>query len=399
MVDYPWVSIIGLNEYGPNGLPSASLAALREAEIVMGPPRHLSLLPDLDSQRVEWPVPFADGVPKLLGFRGHRVAVLASGDPFWFGLGTVLARHLKPQEWRGLPGPSCFSLVVNHLGWALEKTLCFGLHAAPLARLRPHLSPGARMIILVQDGAAVTSLAEYLCREGFGASELTVFESLGSPNARVTKTRSDAVPDIEFCHPVCAALEIAGAGTVLPLATGRPDDWFESDGQITKRQVRALTLSALAPRPGEYLWDIGGGSGSIGIEWLLAHQSLGATTIEPRSDRARRIRSNANRLGVDRLTVVTGIAPRVLAGLTSPDAVFVGGGLNRELLDWFKSNLSEGTRIVANAVTLETEALLLETANRLGGDLSRIALSQPAPLGTFHAWKTAFPILQWSVTL
>ncbi|MCR8546877.1 precorrin-6y C5,15-methyltransferase (decarboxylating) subunit CbiE [Salipiger sp. P9] len=398
MAEDPWVTIIGLGEDGPAGLCSASRSALEAAEVVMGPPRHHALLPDLAAERMAWPVPFADGLERLLALRGRHVVVLASGDPFWFGAGAVLARHLAPEEWRALPGISTFALAASRLGWPLETTGCFGLHAAPLTRLRPHLATGARLIVLLRDGEAVTALAGYLCETGFGESRLTVLEALGGPRERITRARADALPEADFAHPVCAALELAG-GPALPLASGRADDWFESDGQITKRPVRALTLSALAPRPYEHLWDIGGGSGSIGIEWLLAHPTLAATAIEPRAERADRIRANACRLGMDRLHVVTGAAPDALDGLAPPDAVFVGGGLDTALLGWLETHLPHGTRLVANAVTLETEALLTSAQARLGGDLLRIELSEPAAIGPRRGWRASYPIVQWSVVL
>lgn len=388
-----------MGEDAPDGLPPASLAALGAAEIVMGPTRHLGLLPKITAECIVWPVPFADGIAQLLSLRGQRVVVLASGDPFWFGAGSSIARHLAPGEWTALPGPSTFSLVAARMGWAQERTECRGLHAAPLDRLRPALAAGVPMIVLLRDGAAVRDLAGYLCDAGFGASHLAIFESVGGPRERRTDAKAVELPDIGFAHPVCAAVQVGGDGAALPLATGRPDAWFDSDGQMTKRPVRALTLSALAPRPFQHLWDIGGGSGSVAIEWLLAHPSIRATTIEPRADRAARIAQNAARLGVDRLTVVQGTAPEALAGLPSPDAVFIGGGLSRALLDWLAAHLPRGTRIVANAVTLESEALLTEARARLGGDLLRIELAQAAPLGARTGWKYSYPVVQWIAVL
>lgn len=365
----------------------------------MGPPRHLSLLPAVEAERIAWPVPFADGIPQLLALKPRRAVALASGDPFWFGAGTSISRHLDPGEWRALPGPSTFSLAAARLGWPLERTACLGLHAAPLTRLRPHLAPGARVIVLLRDGAAVQVLGDYLGEVGFGASEVTVLEALGGPRERITQAKVADLLGKTFAHPVCAAIEVAGEGAALPLASGRPDEWFDNDGQITKRPVRALTLSALAPQPFEHLWDIGGGSGSIGIEWLLSHPTLRATTIEPRQDRASRIGENAARLGVDRLKVVTGTAPEALDGLDRPDAVFIGGGLSSELLDWLTGTLTTGTRIVANAVTLESEALLIAAQAAHGGELLRCELSQAGALGPKRGWKAAYPIVQWSVTL
>lgn len=361
----------------------------------MGPPRHLALIDPGAAELVPWPVPFADGIDVLMGFRGRPVVVLASGDPFWFGAGAVLARSLPRGDWHALPGRSSFSLAAARMGWPLERTGCFGLHAAPLSRLRPALASGQRLVVLLRDGAAVAALAGYLAEAGFGVSQLTVMEALGGPRERLTSCRADALPDRAFAHPVCVALEVAGDGLALPLTPGRPDDWFETDGQITRAPVRALTLAALAPRPGETLWDIGGGSGAVGIEWLLSDPSLAATAIEPRADRAARIARNAARLGVDRLRVIEGKAPEALDGLAPPDAVFVGGGLTPGLLDLL-ATLPNGTRLVANAVTLETEALLTAAQARLGGSLLRIELSTIAPIGPKRGWKAGWPITQWS---
>ena len=364
----------------------------------MGPPRHLSLVPEGDAEKVEWPAPFADGLPRLRALTGRRVAVLASGDPFWFGAGSVVARELPEGSWRVLPGPSTFSLAAARLGWALERTVCLGLHAAPLSRLRPHLAPGARILVLLRDGDAVGALARFVSERGFGASRLRVMEALGGPRERVRDMTAEGFDLHDVVHPVCAALEVEGDGVAMPWASGRPDALFDSDGQITKRPVRALTLSALAPRPGERLWDIGSGSGSIAIEWLLSHPTTTANAVEARPDRADRLRRNADRLGVDRLEVVIGDAPAALADLPQPDAVFVGGGLSEGLLVALWQRLDPGTRIVANAVTLESEALLSVWQEKAGGELMRIELATAAPLGSKRGWRSAYPVVQWSVT-
>ncbi|MFP4238140.1 MAG: precorrin-6y C5,15-methyltransferase (decarboxylating) subunit CbiE [Rhodosalinus sp.] len=398
MAEAPWLTIIGLGEDGPDGLCSASRKALADAEIVMGPARHLGLLPDPGAELVEWPVPFADGLKALEGFRGRRVVALVSGDPFWFGAGSVIAARLGAGEWRALPGRSTFSLAAARLGWPLETTLCLGLHAAPMTRLRPDLAPGLRAIVLLRDGAAVGDLAAYLRAEGFGESRLTVLEALGGPRERVSMATAADLSGT-FSHPVCAALNVAGSGTVLPRVSGISDRFFETDGQITKRPVRALALSALAPMPGERLWDIGGGSGSIGIEWCLAHRSLRAIAIESRPERAARIRANADRFGLDRLRVVEGQAPGALAGLDLPHAVFVGGGLSEALMVDLAARLPSGTRLVAHAVTLESEALLAGWSARLGGELLRIELAEAAPLGARRGWSPSRPVVQWRVVL
>lgn len=399
MADAPWLTIVGLGEDGPAGLSPASREALDQAEIVMGPPRHLALLPELRAERIEWPVPFADGVARLLELRGRQVVMLASGDPFWFGAGSVITRQLQPKDWRALPGVSVFSLAAARLAWPLETTVTLGLHAAPLTRLRPYLAAGHRVIVLVRDGAAVASLAEFLVEAGFGESTLHVCEALGGPRERLRTCAATSLALDDISHPVCVGLEVAGNGPALPLTPGRPDVVFENDGQITRGPVRAMTLAALAPRPGERLWDIGGGSGSVAIEWLLSHPSLSATTIEPRPDRAERIRRNADQLGVDRLDIVQGSAPDALDNLQRPDAVFVGGGLSADMLTWLRTNLRDGTRLVANAVTLESEALLAQAQAQHGGDLLRVELAQAVPLGSKRGWKASYPVVQWSVTL
>ncbi|WP_170410466.1 precorrin-6y C5,15-methyltransferase (decarboxylating) subunit CbiE [Ruegeria arenilitoris] len=399
MLKAPWLTVLGLGEDGLDGLPPASRQVLERAEIVMGPPRHLSLIPETGAQRVEWPVPFSDGLPMLAGFRGRPTVVLASGDPFCFGAGSVIARNFEAGEWTAMPGQSTFSLAAARLGWPLETTLTFGLHAAPLTRLRPDLAPGVRAILLLRDGKAVAELATYLTETGFPDTRLHVMEALGGPRERARSVSLTEALLGGFDHPVCVGLEVAGEGRAFPKASGKPDEIFETDGQITKRPVRALTLSALAPQRGEHLWDIGGGTGSISIEWLMCDPTLTATTIEPRADRAERIRRNADTLGQDRLNVVHGTAPGSLGGLTLPDVVFIGGGLSTELMEWLQAALPKGTRLVANAVTLESEALLAQWQDKLGGELLRIELAQASALGPRRGWKSAYPVVQWSVTL
>ena len=398
MADRPWLTIVGLGEDGPDGLSSASLAALENAEIVMGPARHLSLLPKGDWEPREWPVPFADGIEQLQGLRGRRVVVLASGDPFWFGAGSVITRDLQNSEWQAFPAPSTFSHVAARMGWPIEKVVCIGLHAAPLSRLRPHLATGRRIIVLLRDGQAVAELSKYLLSVGFEESRIAICEAVAGPRERITHLPAADKVTGQFDHPVCAAIEVAGDGAALPMSSGRADTFFEHDGQLTKRPIRALTLSTLAPQYGEHLWDIGGGSGSIAIEWLLCDPSLRATTIEINSERAKRIKDNSTALGVDRLDVVAAPALDVLDTLQRPDAVFVGGGLSADLVTALTA-LPAGTRLVMNAVTLEAEALLAEAQAVSGGTLMRIDLSQSKALGSKRGWQASYPIVQWSVTL
>lgn len=399
MSETPWLSIIGLGEDGPDGLSAASRNALAAAEIVMGPPRHLELLGKTDAERIAWPVPFSDGIEKLLTLRGRRVAMLVSGDPFWFGAGASVVKHLERSEWASYPVASIFSLAASRLGWSLQDTLCIGLHATPFERLRRDLANGLRAIVLLRDGAAVSELADYLSTQGFGDSRLHILEALNGPRERVRSVKVGETLPEDIQHLVCVGLEVTGDGAAMPLSSGRPDSWFDNDGQITKRPVRALTLSALAPKAGEHLWDIGGGSGSISVEWCLSHPKTRATVIETREDRAERIRDNARKFGLDRMKVVCSKAPDGLENLDLPDAVFIGGGLNDKLLEMLVKLLPKGTRIVANSVTLESDSVLTQWQEKLGGDLMRIELSSLSSIGPRRGWKAAYPLVQWSVVL
>lgn len=362
-----------------------------------GSARHLALLPDLAAETRVWPVPFADGIAPLLALRGRPTVMLASGDPFWFGAGSVLAQRLDRGEWVAHPARSTFALAAARLGWPLEATTCLGLHARPLPRIRPHLAAGQSLLVLVRDGAAVAELAHLLADLGFGASRLHVLEALGGPRERIRATTADALDFADIAHPVAVAIEAQG-GAGLPRSAGLADALFAHDGQITKRPMRALSLSALAPRAGEMLWDIGAGSGSVAIEWLLAHPANRAIAFEADPGRAPRIRANAAALGVDRLDVVEGRAPAIVAGRPSPDAIFIGGGLSQPMLDTIWTLAAPGTRLVANAVTLESEALLATWHAAKGGTLLRIELAEAAPLGTRRGWRSSYPVVQWSVT-
>lgn len=394
----PWLSIVGIGEDGFAGLSEAGRTALANADVVTGAARHLGLLGGLSAECRTWPVPFANGIAGLMDLRGRKVVMLVSGDPFWFGAGTTVTRSLDPAEWIAHPAPSTFGLAAARLGWPIETTTCLGLHAAPVMRLRPHLAPGSRALVLLRDGAAVTALAVYLEEQGFGASRLSVMEALGGPRERIRHRTAAAFDLDDVAHPVAVGVTCMGAGKTMPRTSGLDDDWFAHDGQITKRPVRALALSALAPRPGETLWDIGTGSGSIAIEWLLADRSTKALGFEADPVRAARARANAAALGVERLEVVEGRAPGILEGRATPDAVFIGGGISAELLErlW---QLPAGTRLVAHAVTLESEALLAVWHAEKGGSLLRIELAQAAPLGQRRGWKAHYPVVQWSVTL
>lgn len=330
----------------------------------------------------------------VLSCRGRPTAVLASGDPFWHGVGASLAEKLGSDEWIAYPAPSTFSLAAARLGWRLEAIACLGLHAAPFERLVPHLAHGARIICLVRDAKAAGDLAKWLTERGWGASAFWTLAALGGPRECVDAHRADSFAGDLAGSLVTVAVEARG-GQGLPRSSGLSDELFVHDGQITKRPVRALALSALGPRPGERLWDIGAGSGSISVEWALCGGT--AIAIEAREDRAANIRSNAAAFGLaHRITIVTGEAPEVLAALGAPDGVFIGGGLDIATFDAVWSRLASGTRLVAHAVTLETEALLGELHQRHGGELMRVEIAHAAPLGRYRSWEAVRPVVQWS---
>ncbi|MBC2834309.1 precorrin-6y C5,15-methyltransferase (decarboxylating) subunit CbiE [Paragemmobacter straminiformis] len=386
-----WLSIIGLGEDGLAGLADASRAAIDAAEVIFGGPRHLALVNAADRGRA-WPVPF--DVAPVLALRGRRVVVLASGDPFWFGAGGSLSAHLVAGEWVAHPAPSTFALAAARLGWRIESVDCLGLHAAPYARLRGVLAEGSRAICLLRDGKAPAELAEWLVGAGFGASDLTVLQALGGPRARIATTTAAGFDVTGITAPVAVAIVAKGNG--LPRSGGLPDDMFQSDGQITKRPVRALTLSALAPRRGETLWDLGAGSGSISVEWCLAGGF--AHAVEARPERAANIVANAGWFGIDhRLTVHQAAWGDALASLPRPDAVFVGGGADADLMARLWSALPAGVRVVMNAVTLESESLLYGLHAAHGGSLARYDIAQAGTLGRMRDWQAARPVVQWSV--
>ncbi|MBE7243544.1 MAG: precorrin-6y C5,15-methyltransferase (decarboxylating) subunit CbiE [Actinomycetospora chiangmaiensis] len=394
-----WLSIIGIGEDGRSGLAPAAAAALDAARIVYGGRRHFALAGPLQAEIRPWPSPIHTAYPGILARRGAPTCILATGDPFHYGIGAEIARLVPPAEICAFPQPSAFSLACARLGWPLAECGLVTLHGRALTRIVPQLQPGARLLVLSWDGATPGALAALLAEQGFGASTVTVLEAMGGPRERIRAARADAfaLEDIDPLNTV--AIAVAGHGRALPLAPGLDDGLFENDGQLTKAEIRALTLAALRPHPGLHLWDIGAGAGSIAIEWMLRHPSLRATAIEARPDRAERIRHNAETLGAPDLTVVTGAAPEALVGLPPPDAVFIGGGVSEPgILSSAVAALRPGGRCVANAVTLEGEAALLAAFAAQGGSLRRYSVQRASPVGGLHGWRPAMPVTQWAWT-
>jgi len=395
-----WLSIVGIGEDGVDGLSPVARQLVQCAKIVFGGKRHLQLAAPLLKGVVRpWPTPFA--ADAVLEYRNQPVCVLASGDPFVFGVGSVLARHVGCREMVVMPSPSAFSLAAARLGWSVPDTTLISLHARALDLVRPHLHPHARILALTADGSAPAALAALLTEAGFGASRLIVLERLGGPRESIRESIA-ARFDLDAIDPlntVALEIRVAPGARVLARSAGLSDALFEHDGQLTKREIRAVTLSALAPCRGELLWDVGAGAGSVGIEWMLADPSLRAIALEARADRAARIARNAAAFGVPGLAIVQGTAPTALAGLPAPQAIFVGGGgSDPGVLDSAIAALLPGGRLVVNAVTLKTEAALLARRAVLGGDLIRLAVSRAEPIAGTAGWRPAFPVTQWAWT-
>jgi precorrin-6B C5,15-methyltransferase / cobalt-precorrin-6B C5,C15-methyltransferase len=389
-----WLTIIGVGEDG--ALSSAARALIDGATVIFGGARHLALIGPTKAERRPWPSPFSLGVAQVMERRGAPTIVLASGDPFFYGVGATLAEKIAPEEIFCLPAPSTFALVAARLAWSQQDCALLSLHGRAFERVTPHLQPGRRLIALSWDETTPARLAAHLAARGFGRSVVHVLENLGGPRERVRSAAAGefALSDVSPLNAVAVALVADQDARVIPRTPGLPDEWFEHDGQLTKRDVRAVTLSALAPRKGERLWDIGAGAGSIAIEWMLTDPANRAVAIERDETRAARIAQNAAALGVPDLEILRGAAPAALAGLEKPDAIFIGGG-GRDAIDAAWAALPSGGRIVANAVTLETQALLFHFFEARGGDLVEVRVAKARGIGRFHALDPAMGVLQW----
>lgn len=399
----PAVTVVGIGADGWPGLSAAALDALRDAEVVIGGPRQLDLLPgDCRGLRVRWPSPLRPAVPRLLAeHAGRRIAVLASGDPMYYGIGRALTETLGDGALRVLPHPSSVSHACARLGWPVEDTDVVSLVGRPAARLGAALHDGRRVLVLSAGAGTPAEVARLLRERGWGPSRVRVLEQLGAEGERLVDGTADDWDEApgDPLNVVAVDCRRAPGTPRLGVVPGLPDEAYEHDGQLTKRHVRAATLAALAPAPGELLWDVGGGSGSIAAEWMRAHRDCRAVTVERDPARAARIARNADALGVPALRVVTGAAPAALAGLPRPDAVFIGGGLTAPgLLDACWDALPAGGRLVANTVTLESEALLAERYRAHGGELVRLSVAHAVPVGGFTGWRQAMPVTQWSAT-
>ncbi|MGO9392318.1 precorrin-6y C5,15-methyltransferase (decarboxylating) subunit CbiE [Rhodoblastus sp.] len=394
----PWLTLVGIGEGGRASLSPAAIEALAQARLVVGGARHLALAAPLGCEKLAWPSPMEQAYPQILARRGEKVVVLASGDPFFYGVGSVLAQKIPAEEMSCLPASSAFSLVAARLGWALQDCDLITLHGRPLERIIPALQNGAKIIALSWDGTTPARLAALLTQRGFGASRMTVCEHLGGPKERVRAVQADqfSSDEVEALNTLALDLMASRDARILCRSPGLPDEFFEHDGQITKSEIRALTLAALAPRLGELLWDIGAGSGSVAIEFMLADAKNAAIAIEQNSVRAERIARNALALGTPGLRVVAGRAPEILADLPRPQKIFIGGGPTEPgLIEAALDALLPGGILVVNGVTLETQSLLVARYGALGGRLLQVQVARAEKLGGFSAFRPGLPIVQW----
>jgi precorrin-6Y C5,15-methyltransferase (decarboxylating) len=396
-----WLTIIGLGEDGLEGLTPAARKLIERAETLVGGERHLAKVPNGNAERLTWASPLKLTIDEILKRRERRVVVLATGDPLWFGIGVTLLRAVPVEQTWILPGVSAFALACARLGWPLAEVECLTLHGRSFAFLNGVVAPGAKLLLLSHDGSTPMAVAKALTALGYGPSRLVVLEHMGSADERhltgfaeswtAGETRALNTIGVE-CVPNSDAV-------VRARVPGLPDHAFHHDGQLTKREVRAATIAALAPTPGQLLWDVGAGCGSVAIEWLRSHRTLTAIAVEREASRCAMIGENAAALGVPHLELVEGEAPAALASLPPPDAVFIGGGLTTAgLVERCWQALKPRGRLVANAVTVEGEARLFALRAELGGELTRIAISRAEPIGPYTGWRPHMPVTQLAAT-
>jgi precorrin-6B C5,15-methyltransferase / cobalt-precorrin-6B C5,C15-methyltransferase len=395
------ITVVGIGADGWAGLSEPAREAIRAAELLVGSERQLAGVPDSGAERRAWPSPMAPMLDELEAIADREVCVLASGDPMLHGVGATLVKRLGTERLAIVPHPSALAIACARLGWPEAEVELVSAVARPVELIAPTLRPGGRVVVYVSGSDGAGQVARAATERGYGPSRLVVLEELGGPGERIVESTAAEWGERPAAALHAVALECrAEPGTpLLPRTPGLPDDAFESDGQLTKREVRAMTLAALAPVPGQLLWDVGAGSGSIAIEWMRVDRSCRAIAVEARAERAERTRHNALRLGVPQLAVIEGKAPGALDGLEAPDAIFIGGGIAEDgVIDHCLEALVPGGRIVANVVTLEGESVLERARRKHGGGLTRLELADAAPLGGYTAWRPRRPLVQWVAT-
>jgi precorrin-6Y C5,15-methyltransferase (decarboxylating) len=396
-----WLSIVGIGEDGLSGISDLAVSLIHQGEIVIGGSRHLAMIPVITTQqRLTWSRPINDSVQEILTYRGRRVCVLASGDPLFYGIGTTLLREVPIEEMTIIPSPSALSLGCAKLGWSIPEVDIVSLCGRPICLLNSYLYDQARLIVLSGDRSTPEKVAENLVSNGFGQSPMTILEHLGGVKEKVMTTIASSFNIQSIADLNLIAIQVVGdtPNRGLSRLSGLPDEVFHHDGQITKREVRSITLSNLAPLPGQLLWDVGAGCGSISIEWLRSHPRCVAYAIEHHPQRLQYIADNAQALGVPNLQIIAGLAPDRLMDLPTPDAIFIGGGVTQErVLEVCWRSLKMGGRLVVNAVTLESEQKVIKSYQELGGELIKINIQRTTAIGNFTGWKNLSSITQWTI--
>lgn len=394
----PWLHVVGIGEDGMDGLMPATRAIVESAEVILGGDRHHHLSDEIKAERIAWPSPFDAMIATIRDLKGRRAVVLVTGDPLWFSVGARIGRTIPPAEIVFHPQLSAFQLAAARLGWSLADVETLTVHGRPVEQMIAFIQPDARLLILTTGAETPGQIARFLTERGFGQSRMTVLAEMGGPQEARFEGQADdwthVVPPFNTLAVDCIA---SPGAALLPRVPGLADDLFESDGTMTKQEVRAVTLARLMPMRGALLWDVGTGCGSVAIEWMRAARYARAVGIEPRADRRAMAAANALALGAPRLDLVAGSAPEALAGLAAPDAIFVGGGVSGAVFDACWVALRPLGRFVANAVTLESEALLIALHRAHGGDLTRIAVSRAGPVGRMTGWRPLMPVTQWSL--
>ncbi|MEM6712013.1 MAG: precorrin-6y C5,15-methyltransferase (decarboxylating) subunit CbiE [Pseudomonadota bacterium] len=396
----PWLSIVGIGEDGLEGLSSPARKAVTASEVIVGAERHHALSQGLDAERITWPKPFNHMLAVLEALKHRPTCVLVTGDPVWYSAGTKIASHFGTDDVRIHPHISAFQLACARMGWALQDVETLTIHGRAVGSIQPFLSPGARLVILTHDGASPSQVGALLSEAGYSESRLTVLADMGgAKETRLEGVASAWRETVSPFHTLCVECSTKPDLAPLPRGPGLPDNAFEHDGKMTKRDIRALALAKLAPRPNELLWDIGAGCGSVGIEWMRSARGGRAIGIEPNAERRAIAERNAQKLGVSRFELADGTAPGALLELDKPDAVFIGGGLSEETVEVCLAALKPHGRLVANAVTLESELLLIQCHKRFGGELARLSIAYADTIGRYRGWRSAMPITQWSLVV
>ncbi len=394
----PWLHIVGIGEDGMDGLLPATRAVVEAAEIIIGGERHHTLADNLVAERMAWPHPFDALIDTIEGLQGRRVVVLATGDPLWYSVGAKIGRAIDPAQIVYHPQLSAFQLASARMGWSLPDVETLTVHGRPVEQMIAFIQPDARLLVLTTGEETPGQIARFLTERGFGQSKMTVLAAMGGKDeARfdgVAASWDHVVPAFNTLAVECIA---APDAALLPRVPGLADHLFQSDGTMTKQEVRAATVAKLMPMRGALLWDIGCGCGSVAIEWMRAARYARAVGIEPRADRRAMAAANALALGVPKLELVDGVVPDALEGLDAPDAIFIGGGLSRETFEAAWEALRPLGRMVANAVTLESEAELIALHKERGGDLVKLSVHRAEPVGRLTGWRPLMPVTQWSL--